>query len=123
MVANVQYKIMQKTWKIIETLAYGYSSESTWWELSYECQHDRVSDVFQKYLHPCSLDESSLSIGRVNPYAAGGLIRPIQNDAKNLKKKKWLKLWNNWVLMWEYSVRAIQWIPTCQGLELEGLTY
>ena len=27
---------------------------------------------FQKSLHPCALDESSLSIGRVNPYTAGG---------------------------------------------------
>ena len=37
-----QYKIMQKTWKMTETLAYEYSSESTQWELSNEYQHDRV---------------------------------------------------------------------------------
>ena len=33
---------MQKIWKITETLAYGYSSESTEQELSGEYQHDRV---------------------------------------------------------------------------------
>ena len=35
-------KMMQKTWKMIETLAYGYSSESTQRELSNEYQHNRV---------------------------------------------------------------------------------
>ena len=33
---------MQKIWKITETLAYGYLSESTQQELSDEYQHDRV---------------------------------------------------------------------------------
>ena len=37
-----QYKKMQKTWKMTETLANGYSSESTQRELSNEYQHDRV---------------------------------------------------------------------------------
>ena len=37
-----QYNIMLKSWKITETLANGYSSESTQWELSNEYQHDRV---------------------------------------------------------------------------------
>ena len=41
-----------------ETLAYGYSSESTQRELSNEYQFDRV-------LRPCALNESSPSIGRV----------------------------------------------------------
>ena len=36
-----------------------------------EYQHDRVYMVF-KNLSPCALDENSLRIGRVNPYAAGG---------------------------------------------------
>ena len=42
------------------------------------------------------------------------LIWPIQNDAKNLKD-----FWNpgKWVLIWEYSVTAFQWIPTWQGLD------
>ena len=40
------------------TLAHGYSTESTQWELSNEYQHDRVLDGFQKYLPPCPLDES-----------------------------------------------------------------
>ena len=50
-----------KTLKMNETLAYGYSSDSTQRELSNEYQHDG----FQKSVHPCALDESSLSIGRV----------------------------------------------------------
>ena len=42
-----KYKMVQKTWKMAETLAYGYSSESTQWELSNEYQHDMVSRVFK----------------------------------------------------------------------------
>ena len=37
-----QYKMMQKTWKMTETLANGYPFESTQWELSNEYQHDKV---------------------------------------------------------------------------------
>ena len=37
-----QYEMMQKTWKITETLAHGFSSESTQQELSNEYKHDRV---------------------------------------------------------------------------------
>ena len=50
---------------MIETLANGYSSESAQRELSDEYQYDRVQVVFKKYLLPCALDESCLSIGRV----------------------------------------------------------
>ena len=39
---------MQKTWKMTETLANGYSYESTQWELFNEYHHDMVSMVFQK---------------------------------------------------------------------------
>ena len=37
-----QYKMMQKTWKMTETLGHEYSSVSTEGELSNEYQHDRV---------------------------------------------------------------------------------
>ena len=37
-----QYKMTPKSCKITETLACGYSYESTQQELSYEYQHDRV---------------------------------------------------------------------------------
>ena len=37
-----QYKMMQNPWKMTETLAHGYSSESTQQELSNEYQYDRV---------------------------------------------------------------------------------
>ena len=49
-----------------ETLANGYSSESTQRELFNEYQHDRVKMVFKKSLHPCALEKSCLSIERVN---------------------------------------------------------
>ena len=48
-----------------ETLANGYSYDSTQRELSNEYQYDRVR-LFSKILHFFALDESSLSIGRVN---------------------------------------------------------
>ena len=55
---------MKKNWKMTETLAYGYSSESTQWELPDEYQHDEmILDDFRKILRPCALDERSLSIG------------------------------------------------------------
>ena len=42
------------------------------------------------------------------------LISPILNNAINLKNH-----WNpgKWVLIWEHSVRPIQWVPTWQGLD------
>ena len=50
-----------------ETLANGYSSESTQWELAIQMNTNLTGlDGFQKSLHSCALDKSSLSIGRVN---------------------------------------------------------
>ena len=48
------------------------------------------------------------------PLCCWQLIWPIQNYAKNLKN-----VWNHdkWVLIWEYSARAFQWVPTWQGLD------
>ena len=40
------------------------------------------------------------------------LILPIQSDTKNLKN--YLNS-GVWVLIWKYSARAFQWIPTWQG--------
>ena len=40
----------QKTWKMTETLANGYSYESTQLELSNEYQQDRVSMVFKNLI-------------------------------------------------------------------------
>ena len=39
--------MIQQTWKLTETLAYGSSSESIPQELSNEYQHDRVYMVFK----------------------------------------------------------------------------
>ena len=44
--------MMQKFWKMIENLAYGYSSESTQREPCNEYKHDRVQMVFKNlYIH------------------------------------------------------------------------
>ena len=56
---------MQKSLKMIETLANGYSYESTQRELSNEYRHDRVKMIFKKSLHSCALDKSILCIARV----------------------------------------------------------
>ena len=58
--------MMQKTFKMIESLANGYSYESAQWELSNEYKHDRVQIVFKFFLRSCVSDESSLSIERAN---------------------------------------------------------
>ena len=52
---------------MIETLAYGYSSDITRRELSNEYQHYMVQlFFFQRYLCHCALDKSSPRIERVN---------------------------------------------------------
>ena len=55
--------MMQKTWKVTESLAHGYSPESASQKLSNEYQHDRV---LKKSLFSCASDKSSLSIGIVD---------------------------------------------------------
>ena len=51
LVANLHNaKWGNKSWKMNETLAYGYSSESTPQELSNEYQHDSVKMVFKNLL-------------------------------------------------------------------------
>ena len=78
--------MMQKPWKIIETLAHGYSSESNRQEISNEYQPTWQSlNWFQKSLRPCALDEISLSIGKVNPYAAGGYFGQYKMMQKSWK--------------------------------------
>ena len=56
--------MMQKTWKMTETLAHWYSSESAEHELSNRYQHDADLDGFKNRC-TFAFDESSLSIGRV----------------------------------------------------------
>ena len=47
----------------------------------------------------------------VNPYAGGGWFGQYKMMHKTFKK--WLKPWD----IWEYSVKASQWIPTWRGLD------
>ena len=90
--------------------------------ISLLCLSSRVINMVNswlEYIRLMALLPSKGSAGKttaalINPYATDWwLIWPIQNDAKNLKYD-----WNHakWVLIWEYSARAIQWIPTWQGL-------
>ena len=66
LVAYLAYtKMMQKPLKIVETLANGYSSDSTQRELSYEYPDDLVRMISNFFLHSCALGESNLSIRRV----------------------------------------------------------
>ena len=49
------YRNMKKTtWEMIETLAYGYTSESTQRELSNKYQRDQIEMVFKSF-YPCAL--------------------------------------------------------------------
>ena len=64
-----------------KTLANGYSSESTRWELSNQYQDDRVYMIFKNiWMCSCSLDESSLSIGRVKTLLYAQLSRWLSLD-------------------------------------------
>ena len=49
------------------------------------------------------------------PLSCWWLIWWVQNDAKNMENDRNP---GKWVLIWEYSMRAIQWIPTWQGLSV-----
>ena len=64
-------KLYKKNLKMTETLANGYSSESTRRELSNVYTNMTGFGWFSKILCPCALDESSLSIGRVKVMAPG----------------------------------------------------
>ena len=57
-------KMIQKTFKLTETLTYWYSSERTQQDLFNEYQHDRVK-MISKIVVLYALDENSLSVGRV----------------------------------------------------------
>ena len=57
--------------------------------------------VFKKYLRPCAFDKSSLGIGRINFFDT--IIFTFHTS-----------IW--YCIKWQYLARAIQWIPTWQGL-------
>ena len=79
---------------MIETLAHRYSSESTKQELSNEYQHDRDWLVFKKI---CAL---------VLKMKVASALERVNNTIL------FLFIPGTWVLIYEYSVRAIQRIPT-----------
>ena len=62
---------------MIETLANGYSSESTQRELSNEYQHDRIKMISKEILNSYALEESSLSIERDTNESVGVPTVPL----------------------------------------------
>ena len=112
--------MMQKTWKMTETLANGYSYESTQQELSNEYQHDRVSMVFEKYLRLCALDERSLSIRRVKScikpsqcliFQARFPSPPAMDDAEaKQRESKWC-----WFIEYRHTQRSCEWQVLSEG--------
>ena len=56
----------QKSWEMTETLAYGYSSESTQWDLSNEYQHDRVLMVYKNLCMLVFLTKVASNAGLIN---------------------------------------------------------
>ena len=65
-----------------ETLAHGYSSESTQQELSNEYQHDRVTMVFKNLSILVLWTKASLTAERVNinPFMTGDLYDKCRLD-------------------------------------------
>ena len=59
-----------------------------------------------KHIHAC------VALEGFKPVCWWWPIWAIQNEAKILKNDPGI-----WVLIWEYSTRAFQWIPTLQGLD------
>ena len=45
------------------------------------------------------------------------VIWPIDTKWCKTLKHEW-KPWHAWLLIWEYSARVIQWLPTWQGLDV-----
>ena len=70
---------MQKTWKMTETLAHGYTSESTQWELPNE-----FPSYCQKY-YRCRQQFLEDLLG-INPSNALGYFHPKHTEHKNLSK-------------------------------------
>ena len=84
---------------MIETLAYGYSYESTQRELSHEYQHDRVLMVFKEIFACLRLDESSLSIGLglqdcVFPKTLHHCALDERSSLSIVRTKEWLQVWS-----------------------------
>ena len=68
---------------------------------------------YKLYHTPKQLITNSIIVCLTWPFIAGGEFGHYKMMQKNMKN-----YWNpgEWVLIWEYSARAIQWIPTWQGL-------
>ena len=121
-----------------ETLTNGYSYESTRRDLSNEYQHDRFQMFFENrwvcvlwtkvafalgglrrgLWHSCRKQTyisslQALHFVYINPYNAAGDYFGQKRWCKKKRKNGWNP--NKWVLIWEYSARSFQWIPTWQG--------
>ena len=88
-------KIVRLFWALPLIICYIIPSQSI---------KDASSSLFIHSMYSCSQ----------YPSCCCWLIWPMQDDAKHLKDD-----WNHgtWVLIWEFSGRAILWIPTWQGYD------
>ena len=73
---------MTNNWEMTETLAHGYSPESTQQELSYDYLHNVVKVIFIFFLQSCAMDLGNLSIRSIElvDFAAlgkNGLVFPL----------------------------------------------
>ena len=104
-----------ETWKMTETLANGYSSESTQQELSNEYQHDRVQMFFKNLCIPVLwMKVASAFEGLTHPMLRL-TFRPKHNDTKIFEK-------HHKTLSCCYSLDSSRWVLSgeypcmCQGL-------
>ena len=83
LVANCQYKVIQKTCTMTETLAHGWSTGSTLRELSNEYQHDRIYRKVSEI--SAALGNSATIINSQNNYWGNS---PIPDSSKDTFHQK-----------------------------------
>ena len=98
----------QRSLKAIESLSHWYSYSLDYTQMSTHIPAFAV--IFSIFASFCIS-----KIRHQQPLRCWYLIWQIQNDAKILKYD-WTP--GKWVLIREYSARAIQWIPTWQGWDV-----
>ena len=85
------------------------------------------SNIFQTMLSPERFNQScqvAVSVNMLNQaFCEARFTLTLMLLVAKLANTKWCKkrknVWNpdTWVLIWEYSVGTIQWVPTWQGLD------
>ena len=76
---------MQKTLKVIETLAHGYSSESSQRELSNEYQHNRVYTIYKNLCILVLWTKVASALEGLKIFFAGQMQRWLSDQEQVLK--------------------------------------